>query len=281
MIALEPTVIKQLELELLLAFNGICIENDLTFYISGGSLLGAVRHQGFIPWDDDIDVSMPRPDYERFRTLFKEKQLFPDYIKMACFEDGNFEQPYMKIFDSRVHVTNDHYLDSEVPYLWMDVMPVDGLPDDRQESEEIFKKIARIRRIMLAGVSKASFGNSMFKRIIKQLVFRPYVSMVGVRTLSQRIVDIAKANNYEDSNYCAAVTWGLYGIGERMQKSKFEEVTTVFFEGYAIPTMACYDTYLSGLYGDYMQLPPIEKRVSHEMHAVWMGSESELQEIIK
>ena len=267
---LSAQEIKEKELDLLREFRRVCEEHGLRFYLSGGTLLGAVRHHGFIPWDDDIDCCMPRPDYDRLRTICREKSPFPPHVRMACFEDGTFDMPFMKLGDTRIHVSTDEYQDSSFPYLWIDIQPYDGLPESAEETAEIYARIAKIRRVMMAGLSKDGHGTTAFKRMIKPLFFRPYLRVVGMERLSARIFRIASAIPYETASYCGAVAWGLYGPGERVKKDAFEVPTQLWFEGESYPTFSCWDAYLRGLYGDsYMQLPPPEKQKSHEMHAVW------------
>ncbi|MBR2853529.1 MAG: LicD family protein [Clostridia bacterium] len=271
---LTQNEIKENELELLRRFRRVCEEHGLLFYLSGGTLLGAVRHQGFIPWDDDIDVCMPRPDYDRLRVLCRRESLFPPHIRLVCFEDGTFDMPFMKLCDTRIYVSTDEYLDSSFPYLWIDIQPYDGLPEDGEEVRAIYDRIAKIRRIMMAGVSRREHGTTAFRRFIKPLVFRPYVRVVGLDRLSGKIHRIASAIPYDTASYCGAVAWGLYGPGERLKKDEFEIPAEVLFEGESYPTFSCWDAYLRGLYGDsYMQLPPPEKRKCHEMHAVRTDSE--------
>ena len=265
--------IREGELELLRQFQRCCEEQGLRFYLCGGTLLGAVRHQGFIPWDDDVDVFMPRPDYEAFRKLFCSRKLFPDYIQLFCFENGTYDKPFIKLCDTRVSVTTGYIKEESAPYLWIDILPVDGLPEEREKIRKIYKQTMGIRRIMMAGLAQPGHGTCTFKKIIKPVFFRPLLKLVGVRTLSTKIAEIAKENPYESSPNCGAVTWGLYGEGECMRKAEFEIPTEVRFENRIYPTFSCWDSYLRGLYGDYMKLPPEEKRIAHKMHAVWTVSE--------
>ena len=273
MTELTQKEIREGELSLLFSLRDCCEQHGLRFYLSGGTLLGAVRHQGFIPWDDDIDCCMPRPDYEKLRQLNRTQALFPPYIRLICFEDGTYDKPFMKLCDTRISVSTGFISETSAPYLWIDIMPYDGLPEGEDAVREVYDRVAKLRRIMLAGLSRLGYGSNTFKKIIKPLVFRPVLKLVGVRNLSRRIADIALEHPYESSVNCGAVTWGLYGPGECLRKAEFETPVEVLFEGHPFPTFSCWDSYLRGLYGDYMQLPPVEKRVAHKMHAVRTDSE--------
>ena len=107
-------------------------------------------------------------------------------------------------------------------------------------------------------------GKSRFRKYSKYIL-KPIVNLIGADFFSHKIEKIARKIPYESAEYVGAITWGLYGKGERMLKSEFEKVVEVEFEGYKMPTFSCWDSYLRGLYGDYMQLPPVEKRQTHDM----------------
>ena len=269
---LSTNEIRAAELDLLFTLQKCCKEQGLRFYLCGGTLLGAVRHRGYIPWDDDIDVFMPRPDYEKLRLLNKTQTLFPPSVRLICFEDGTYDKPFMKLCDTRISITTGFIREMSAPWLWIDILPVDGLPGSEEGVREVYRRTMGVRRIMLAGLSQVGYGSNTFKKIIKPLVFRPYLKLVGVRNLSRRLAKIAEENPYETSANCGCVTWGLYGEGECMRKADFEIPTEVMFEGHPFPTFSCWESYLRGLYGDYMQLPPEEKRVAHKMHAVRINS---------
>ena len=106
--------IKKTELEILLSFDKVCRENGLKYSMCAGTLLGAVRHKGFIPWDDDIDVCMPRPDYEKLIRLNRGGKLFPRHLELCCFEEGTLDSPYMKIMDRRTRIREENYTQEDV-----------------------------------------------------------------------------------------------------------------------------------------------------------------------
>ena len=255
--------IQQVEIQILDYFVSFCEKNNLRYYLSGGTLLGAIRHKGFIPWDDDIDVCMPRPDYIKFIELFGDKQ---NHFELKSDIIGTFSLPFSKLFDSRTKVITPYVNYSCEERIWMDIFPVDGLPEDINSVKKIYKNIKFYRKIHGLANAKLGNGRNKLRKYIKY-VLKPLVSLYGANNCIQNIQEIAAKYKYEESIFVGAVTWGLYGEGERMRKDEFEKSTMVKFENKYYKTFSCWDSYLKGLYGDYMQLPPVEKRITHDIKA--------------
>ena len=263
---LSSDEIKKIELDILLEFKKVCEINDLQFYLCGGTMLGAARHKGFIPWDDDIDICMIRDDYERLIQIYnKNEKLFSSNIELKCFENNTFASPYIKIINNRTKVIDKNYDLEDVDSLWIDVLPVDGLPSDEKEVVKIYKKTAFWRRIMLLSVVKSGVGKNIFKKIFKPIIAKPIAKIIGRKKCTKELIKIGKKYDVNDSEYVGIVTWGLYGPSERMRKSEYLQSVDVEFEGHKFKAMSCWNSYLSNLYGDYMKLPPVEKRISHEL----------------
>ena len=136
--------IKKTELDILLELQKVCDAHGLRLYLAGGSLLGAIRHKGFIPWDDDIDVCMPRPDYMKLIHLEDE---FSKHLKLVCYENGTDSYPFMKLIDTRTKVKEKYMQEDASSSLWVDILPVDGLPDKEEEIEKIYKKTNFYRKL--------------------------------------------------------------------------------------------------------------------------------------
>lgn len=253
--------IKIIELKILLELDNFCKKNNLKYYLAGGTLLGAIRHKGFIPWDDDIDVCMPREDYEFLVNNFtsNNKNLI---IKSSLL--NNLDIPFAKILDMSTEIDSKFDESETKKYLWIDIFPVDGLPENLDRVKEIYSICNFYRTILLLADAKLGEGTTLFRKCSKYIL-KPLAKLYGKKRCVEKLEKIAQSNSYETSKYVGIVTWGLYGIGERMLKSEFKKSIEIEFEGHKFLAFSCWDSYLKGLYGNYMELPPVEKRKTHNM----------------
>lgn len=257
--------IKIIELNILQYFNQFCKKNNLKYYLAGGTLLGAIRHKGFIPWDDDIDVCMNRLDFERLLNEFSHKNENENLqICATCFQ--NSDVPYCKIVAKNTVVVSKFITNQTNNKLWIDIFPVDGLPEDEQTVIKIYQRCKFYRKLLLLCDANLGEGKTNFRKWAKYIL-KPLANLYGKQRLISKLDYIGKSFSYDSSKFVGIVTWGLYGAGERMLKSEFEKAVEVEFEGCRFPAFSCWDSYLHGLYGDYMQLPPLEKRQTHDMEA--------------
>lgn len=259
--------IQMAELEIMIEFDRVARENGLKYALCAGTLLGAVRHKGFIPWDDDIDVTMPRPDYEKLIRLNRENPLFPPFLRLQCFEDGTLDSPYMKIFDTRTKIVEQNYTQKDVPSLWIDVFPVDGLPSDPKKLVRHYKKALNLCRLNVAAVVKRGYGSSRLVILIKDLFMKPLANLIGRKNISKRQKNLALKYPYGSSPLCGMVTWAYDGPGQALTPEEYETLVELPFEGHNFYAMKAWDKNLSGIFGDYMQLPPENERITHELEA--------------
>ncbi len=257
---LEKDEVKQTIFEILRAFADYCDENGLMYALYGGTLLGAIRHKDFIPWDDDIDILMPRPDYNKFQELFCTDPIAPEY-GLQSFQQGNLGYPFAKIVHTGTWVSNPW---KKTDYgLWIDIFPMDGVPDNEEESKKILEKEQRRKYWLTLSHVKIGTGKTRARAIGKiPLVF--VAKLGGPMFWTKQMDTYAQRYRFEDSDYAAMVAFSS-GAGERMKKEEFISQVEVEFHGSMFHAPSCWDSYLRNIYGDdYMALPPESERRSHE-----------------
>ena len=260
---LSISEVKEIELGLLLKFDQICQQHGLTYYLCGGTLLGAIRHKGFIPWDDDIDVLMPRGDFEKLLELEK-MQDSTEIEQIVSWKSGKSIYPFIKLINTNT-VLKEKYLSEEFTTgVWIDIFPFDGMPDDDRLIAKKFKKIKFYKTILLTAYSEQGTGASWIATAVKMILI-PLCKHINTTRLCDKLNTISKEYPIEDSPYVGGFLWG-YGPQEKMPRTFLESVE-VEFEGHKFPAPKCWDYYLTQLYGDYMKLPPEEKRVFHDFDA--------------
>ncbi len=261
--------IHEYELGILKAYINVCEAHGLRWCLAGGSLLGAIRHKGFIPWDDDVDLLMPRPDYDAFIKVAHEVENYGPY-RAAAYELHNLAYPFAKIYDTRTSIRKLYDDDETERSLWIDVMPSDGLPADDRELERMFKKSLFLRKVLKIQYARLGEGKTRLKAAIKP-VFKVLARPIGKERVCAMIDKLCRTYRVEDTEYIGCINFG-YGPQERMPRDAFLETVKVDFEGISCNAPSCWDLYLRSLYGDYMQLPPEDKRRTHDMD-VWVEEE--------
>lgn len=260
--------IQQVELNLLLRITRFCDGNNLIYTLAGGTLLGAIRHKGFIPWDDDVDILLPRPDYEKLlRLLEKQSQ-----INYCIYKDANSIYPYLKILNKKVKIKHGRwskkYSFDNSDYLWVDVFPLDGVPESNKDTYKFFAKIRFVKKCYSCSILNYRHGISFPKLVIERMAF-PLFRYIGPLKLAGYLDKISQSYNYNISRKVAGIVWG-YGLNEVVNKEKYSERVKVDFEGHKMWAPGCWDEYLTNLYGNYMKLPPIEQRSNHHVIAYWI-----------
>lgn len=272
---LKKEEIKQLELDLLVQFSDFCKKNNLYYTLSGGTLLGSIRHKGFIPWDDDIDVMMPRPDYQRL-LLLKGLDLsgLPDYMKFQSWKDGTQGLPFIKLVDTRTRVSAEYIDESLINNrIWIDIFVLDGNPENAYELISLHKKCAFLRKLIVLKTVKTGKGKTFLKKVLK-FIIKFVLLPVDLIKLCEKLDLIAQKYDFEMNEYCGVTLWG-YGICERIHKKEYLVPLVGEFEGYFFNIPSNYDEYLSNLYHDYMKLPPVNQRTSHELKAYFVSDNGE------
>ena len=267
---LSQQEIKQHEIDILLELQRVCDENNIKFYLAYGTLLGAIRHGGFIPWDDDVDVIMSRPDYNKLVELNRREKIFNAPYSMICGEDNTLYLPYMKIIDTSTKVIEDYLNNDADRSLWVDVFPMDGISGDGKEIENILKKGRYYRRLLFWNYVRLDYKGTSLPRRIAKVFAVAYAKCVGAGRCKEKIIELAAKTPYESADFVLDVVADEHRLmhvhGKAIPKTEYEKSTKVNFEGYSFYTIENYDAYLKFYYGDYMKLPPAEKQVGHEMN---------------
>ncbi len=252
--------IKKIEFGILCKFAAFCEENHLTYMLCGGTLLGAVRHQGFIPWDDDIDILMPRPDYEKLLNEVNLKyQALGLSVEMWHWKNGKLNYPFIKFIDNRTYIKEKYIQEKmDARSIWIDVFPLDGNPDSLFKTKKLYKKTRLLRRLLMVRTAKVGEGKTFLKKVLKPIAIF-LLKPVSVTWLCKEMDKLAKTYDYKKATYAGGVLWG-YGTCERMKKTHYEKVGKVKFEKEYFYAPEAYDEYLSNLYGKYQEFPSVEER---------------------
>ena len=242
----------------------ICENNNIKYFLTYGTLLGAIRHNGFIPWDDDIDVMMPREDYERFieYCIKNEKKLFP-FILHHYKTNKNYIYPIARFSDNRYEVSYTNAKDYGLG-LFVDIYPLDGI--DHRNTK--FKKVMKLRKyiICLAGYSNFIKSKNILKTILKYPLYL-LVQMINLNKYIEKTDKLSQKYGYENSKYVDCVGWEL--SDKRILRKDVENLELHVFESDYFLIPSSYDKLLKIFYNDYMKLPSKEGRIGHHFYKVY------------
>lgn len=260
---------KEIQLQLLMEVSSICECNKLRYFLAYGTLLGAVRHKGFIPWDDDIDIVMPRKDYLQFIRIFEVKK--HDWISIVSPEiDSNASFTFTKIYDNRTIKYEEGMDYSECnPYgIDIDIFPIDGTPSSLFMRKIFILKQLFMFRLYVASISKYRKDKNAIKSIIKKLFY--FVShKIGKHHLIKLMNKNASQYDFDTSDIVAMSIAPYCGKIYLTNRNVFDS-TYLIFENKKYTVPKGYDIFLRTVYGNYMELPPLEHQVTHHLYkAYW------------
>ncbi len=244
-------------LEMAKVFHNFCVENDINYYMCGGTMLGAVRHGGFIPWDDDMDFCMLRKDYEKLISL--RDKLDKKYSFNFHFFDKNYKYGFCKMYDERTTCIEESQSTKFIGGIFIDIFPLDNIGDDTQKANKAQLKICR-RRMIVNGIFQRGKRTTVLKTIL--------TSILQMLPKTQKWFDwpykVVKKYKDKDSKYITNVFGSDKGRGV-LPLYSFGQPTLYNFEDTQFYGLEKYDAYLSICYGDYMTPPPLEKRIKHSI----------------
>ena len=247
-------------LEMLLFFDVFCKENELKYYLCGGCLIGAIRHHGFIPWDDDVDVFMPREDYERLALLWPQKVAHEKYLYCRTDRDHVYHDGGASIRDVNTTEINRHSVNEDICHgIALEIMPIDGCP--RSKIKRAFQ-LYNAFLFSLFNVQRLPDNKGKLIRSVTGFVYKVIRSPERRFRIWKKAEKRMSRYNWDDCDEVTELIGSIKGMLLRHPKEDFRNVVYKDFEGHPIPVMAGYDRYLHLIWGDYMQLPPVEKRVA-------------------
>lgn len=255
--------LQNVSLEILKDVHQFCVKHNIKYTLQGGTLIGAIRHKGFIPWDDDLDIAMPRPDYERFIHSYKSENGYKLFAR-GLSDCGEVYIAYARVCEMRRTYVDD----SAFPFstikkgVWIDIFPLDGIEEDTTEQKrrmrrlKFFWHIGTLKRGAHTNIDNITTWEKKLKCIILK-VLSPFLSYKAI----DKHISICKEIPWDSAASYGNLAFLGYGLRDCHHKRVLEETILTTFEDAQFYIMKGYDEALREKFGDYMKLPPEEQRV--------------------
>lgn len=251
---------KDIQVDILNYIDKICKKMNIEYSLAYGTLLGAVRHQGFIPWDDDIDVFLMREDYDKL--ILKLKQNSNEKYKIIDDTNGTYYYPFAKIVDmGTIAKMEDNTTEHGI---WVDIFPLDNLPDNPIKRWMHLKCCFMYRSVIIAMTTDFRASN-LGKKNIKYFL-NNIANIIGKQNIIKQYIALIRAYIGQKTEYVGCLS-SPYIEREMLERNKLKVMTRMLFEGKEYSAIKEWDYYLRKLYGNYMILPPLEKRRVHSITA--------------
>ena len=259
--------LKSFQLEMLKQISDYCETFHLTYFLAYGTLLGAVRHKGYIPWDDDIDIMMPRRDYSFFLEHFNGQ--IPNLVVAAPEIIPNYYATYANVYDNRTILEEEIVSNGKMDLgVKIDVFPLDYVPSDEIIYDELWKRSRHdvLKLIMKSKKLSYCHGSEFFKLALRKMMY----SFESVQHIHKRHLKLLNEERYKSDGPLMDVVAMTWGRKMPLSQDDLFPVKKLSFEGYEFCVPNDYDKVLRKIYGDYMKLPPEEERISkHGFNAYW------------
>lgn len=260
--------LQEKQFEMLKVFVEICNKHNLSYFLVGGTTLGAVRHKGFIPWDDDVDVGMVREEYDKFLEIAPKELEGTKFFLQTWKSDPHYTYPFAKIRNNETTYVENFFAGHQINHgVWIDIMPIDGLTDKDIPKEKCKWRLRRyifhIYMAYLPALTRKVHKKTFFKDILLGFVGILFYPLNIAHFHQKRLDKMGRQFPTETATLAGNSLYFFTGKVEGLPPRIYRETTDAEFEGITVKIPKDYDTYLKCLYGDYMKLPPEEKRVGH------------------
>lgn len=261
--------IQEVSLEILKQIAKLCEQLNLNYFLIYGTLIGAIRHHGYIPWDDDVDIMMPRSDHDKLITYLMSHPLphLQVFNRETCLE-----YPYMI-----TRISDDRYvlkMDNEKPYgmgVFIDIYPFDGLGNTEKEAVKYGMKGDRLSSLCYLA-TRDHYAIENTSSLVRKLIKRPIYlvsKIIGKNIIQKRIEKLSRKYRYDESEYVGCFVWLSGGIKDIFKKEWFCDYEMCQFEDYNFRVPKEYDKILTHIYGNYMELPPEKDRIGHHYYKAY------------
>lgn len=262
--------LQMVELDIAKAFVTICEKHHLRYFMLGGTLLGAIRHQGFIPWDDDMDLGMPRPDYEKFKRI-AEKEL-PAPYRLDSFAHGGHYY-YLRVINPTVKLWRTKGQKKTKIDVWIDIFPLDGAPDTKEELMQWNKNVHIKKRLYSYSqfdyfIDKEPMPGEVWslkhKLILKFFLTTHIYKLISTKKAWHNLDVALQKYDYESASHLINYM-GFWDIKEYFDKKYYGEGAYYTFEDIKLRGPVNYHAILTQMYGDYMTPPSDDMKDHHKI----------------
>jgi lipopolysaccharide cholinephosphotransferase len=265
---------QQASFQTLVQLNAICNESHCTYALAYGTLIGAIREHGLIPWDDDIDIMMPRADYDRLKEIFLTSDNMVGNLSWVDFyTTKNYPHAIARISDNRYRLVFDNEEDYKIG-AFVDIYPFDNVGDEVDEAVKLLAKTKRLAQLcFLSGRKK--FGRDNTRSAAKMIAKIPAYAMakvIGTKRFIEQLNDLCGSLAKPDGKYVACSLWPAgdsIPLENKVFPATLFETMTCSIEGETFPIPREYDEFLSKTYGDYMHRPDPKDRTTNHMYSVY------------
>lgn len=261
---------REIQLELMAYIDKICREQGIDYSIGAGTLLGSVKYKGYIPWDDDIDMMLTRPNYERLMTALMED--LPEHFTLLYYKNHTAYLPFAKLYDNRTYFVSELDTLNKGTGLFIDIFPLDSLPEDKREGERFKKKVrTAVTQLVSSAPNGLSYASSEKRLyfIAKTLLWLPYHLRYRGRSriLAEKVDLLMQKYNDQNQKFCNFV-WSPPKRTAYFDKEIFTEYEDIDFENLKLKKIKNHDVYLTELYGLWRN-PPKKKAVRNHSYYHW------------